>query len=281
MEKYDNTIFVITGASTGLGRHAAQTLLSEIYAQNEVKKYANLPLVVGISRRKVEFSAVATKNQPDLGNFVSLQADLAKPAEIERVFDQIQKTYARKISVVLLNAGMAKAVPILNHPKLLEMCEADASYANAASAFSGMSDLNFVGLSLCLRKAVENMDHDFPGYIINLNSMSGHRVTVAPATHFYSATKHAVTAITNATRMELRAINSKIRVGQICPGFIDTEFFQAMDVKNEAYYQKIEEMVVPVALQCQDISDVLMLMVKSDARCQYGDIQIRPTQQRD
>jgi 17beta-estradiol 17-dehydrogenase / 3beta-hydroxysteroid 3-dehydrogenase len=42
--------------------------------------------------------------------------------------------------------------------------------------------------------------------------MSGHRVVVGTANHFYSATKHAVKAITEGIRQELRELNTNIRV---------------------------------------------------------------------
>ena len=48
------------------------------------------------------------------------------------------------------------------------------------------------------------------GNIININSMSGHRVVPSPDTHFYTVTKYAVTALTEATRQELRAMNSQV-----------------------------------------------------------------------
>ena len=56
------------------------------------------------------------------------------------------------------------------------------------------------------------------GNIININSMSGHRVVPSPDTHFYTVTKYAVTALTEATRQELRAMNSQVpssRFGQL------------------------------------------------------------------
>ena len=42
--------------------------------------------------------------------------------------------------------------------------------------------------------------------------MSGHRIVVGTANHFYTATKHAVTAITEGIRQELRELNTNIRV---------------------------------------------------------------------
>ena len=54
--------------------------------------------------------------------------------------------------------------------------------------------------------------------------MSGHRVINSPHTHFYAATKFAVTALMEGLRNELRALNSNIRVAGLSPGLVDTEF---------------------------------------------------------
>ena len=200
MQAFDNTLIVVTGASTGIGRHAVQTILSEI---DQSGPYPNQkPTVIGISRRPI--------TDLDSKNFTSKTADLSKPAQVERVFNEIDADFpSQKISVVIANAGMAKAVPLLSDQRLLDTANPDNSYENAVTAFSGMLNLNVLGLALCLRKAVEKMDHQFPGYIINLNSMSGHRVANSPITHFYSSTKHAVTAVTEGVRQELRRVGKK------------------------------------------------------------------------
>ena len=63
------------------------------------------------------------------------------------------------------------------------------------------------------------------GHIINVNSMNGHRVM--PGTfYFYDATKFALTALTQGIRNELRAMGSHIRVTQISPGLVETEFLE-------------------------------------------------------
>lgn len=282
MEKYDNTLIVITGASTGLGRHATQTMLSEIYQQHQINAYKTIPLVIGLSRREIKYESVATPNQPNLDNFVSLQADLAQPEQIKNVFDKIGTQFdGRKISVVLLNAGMCKAVPLIDHPNLQEHSEPDTSFENAAAAFSQMANLNLVGLALCLRKAVQYMDLNFPGYIINLCSMAGHRMPGPEWLHFYSATKYAITGLTHATRKELRKMNSEIRVGQLCPGFVDTELFQAMDTGNQDFMDSMNGLVKDDkrVLACTDVSECFMMMVKSHPRCQIGDIMLKATKE--
>merc|ERR1712117_908817 len=64
------------------------------------------------------------------------------------------------------------------------------------------------------------------GSIVMVNSMSGHRVTMASKLKFYSATKFAVTALVEGFRQELRQMEpkNKIRIAQLCPGLVSTEF---------------------------------------------------------
>ena len=274
MQHLENTLILITGASTGIGKHLVLNLLTEI----DQLSYQNKPIVIGLARRSIQ--SIPNKN------FVSKVCDVSKAEEIEKTFNEIDEEFPdKKISVVVANAGMARAVPLLPEPEstqntniLTKKCEQDQSFSNAANAFSQMLNVNVLGLTLTIRAAIKKMDHNFPGYIINTNSMSGHRVSPNVGIHFYTATKHAVSAITEGVRQELRLLKSKIRVGQISPGFINTEFFEAMDVKNEEYYQHIEK-VVPSALECQDITDAFMLMIKSHPRCQYHDVVVRPTAQ--
>ncbi|XP_052088260.1 dehydrogenase/reductase SDR family member 11-like [Mytilus californianus] len=59
------------------------------------------------------------------------------------------------------------------------------------------------------------------GHIININSLSGHCCGKA---HFYSATKHALTELTEGIRWELREINSHIKITSISPGLVKTNF---------------------------------------------------------
>ena len=121
--------------------------------------------------------------------------------------------------------------------------------------------------------------------------MSGHRVVPSPDTHFYTVTKYAVTALTEATRQELRAMNSQVlpfqplfvsdkiqvRANQISPGFVATDFFDA--VSEDEQYRKKMRGIAATALNVENIVDSVMLCLKSSPNCQVGDIQMRPTVQ--
>ena len=86
-----------------------------------------------------------------------------------------------------------------------------------------MLDVNVLGLCICTREAYKLMEKGGidDGHFVNINSMSGHRIVGLP---FYSATKFAVTALTEGLRRELRAKKSQIRCTSISPGLVETNF---------------------------------------------------------
>ena len=86
-----------------------------------------------------------------------------------------------------------------------------------------MLDVNVLALSIVTREAVSLMRNSGvdDGHIININSLSGHRLS---SVHMYSATKFAVTALTEGLRRELREAKSHIRSTSISPGLVETEF---------------------------------------------------------
>jgi len=265
MERFNGTLCIITGASAGIGNYVAKQFI----------KTSHLT-VIGLSRRRVEDITSL--------NFLSLQCDISKPHEIKNTFDHIKKTFPdKKLSILINNAGLAKPFPLINHKKLSGSGVADnsADFEATAEAFSTMLNVNVLGLSLVTRAAVELMDHDTCGNIININSMSGHRLTKSVGTHFYAATKHAVTGLTEGYRQELRAIGSKIRIGQICPGFVATEFFESYCGKDEEHLMRMRELCEQMpALQSEDIWRAVEMMVTAAERCQIGDIMLRPTNQK-
>ena len=79
--------------------------------------------------------------------------------------------------------------------------------------------VNVHALGLCSQLAL-SLFPDAGGHILNLSSMSGHRVP--PTGGFYASTKFAVRAISEALRSELKSSGNKTRVSCLSPGFVDT-----------------------------------------------------------
>lgn len=261
MSDLKGTYAIVTGASAGIGKHICNQLLTDFPGLS----------VIGLSRRVISDITIS--------NFTWMKCDVSDINQIEQAFKQIKKEFPNKnCSILINNAGHAKPVPLLADPKLLDIGCLKTDAIQASEAFASMLSVNVLGLANCTRVFTQLMDNSFAGNIININSMSGHRVANSCGTHFYSCTKHAVTALTEGVRQELRTLDSNIRIGAISPGFVETEFFVAMNAEDADFQEKMKG-ICDYALQSEDIYAAVRLMVTADARCQIGDVQIRPTKQ--
>merc|ERR1712156_498592 len=106
-----------------------------------------------------------------------------------------------------------------------------------------MLDVNVLSLQLCTQLAIKSMlkNEIDDGQVILVNSMSGHRVAPVPGgkTRFYTATKFAVTALLEGWRQEVRELgNNNIRVSQLSPGVVETEFAEKM-IGNKEHAEKL------------------------------------------
>ena len=94
---------------------------------------------------------------------------------------------------------------------------------------------------------------------------------------FYSATKFAVTALCEGWRQELRDLNNNIRIAQLCPGVVETEFAEVASkdkAKAEALYKTMD------CLQSEDMADCIKFILGAHPRMQIHDVLVRPTQQK-
>ncbi|XP_072044899.1 dehydrogenase/reductase SDR family member 11-like [Amphiura filiformis] len=130
----------------------------------------------------------------------------------------------------------------------VDICINNAGLAHPATLLEGetqdwrhMININVIGPCVCAREAIKSMKERNvdDGHIINICSLSGHRIQSGSSEiHMYAATKHAVKAITEGLRQELRQMKSNIRVGQISPGDVKTEFVLNMYPDNPTFHEK-------------------------------------------
>ncbi|XP_047562707.1 dehydrogenase/reductase SDR family member 11 isoform X7 [Lutra lutra] len=107
--------------------------------------------------------------------------------------------------------------------------------------------------------------------------MYGHQVSPHSVIHFYSATKYAVTALTEGLRQELREAQTHIRATCISPEVVETQFaFKLHDKdpgKAAATYERIK------CLKPEDVAEAVLYVLSTPPHVQIGDIQMRPTEQ--
>lgn len=119
-----------------------------------------------------------------------------------------------------------------------------------------MFDVNVMGLLHVTHAAIGHLKRNDLGDIVNLSSMSGRRIASVGST-VYSATKHAVHAISEGTRREVA--EHGIRVTTIAPGFVDTPIFEHIedDDQRQQMRRTLDEQGLPVESVAAQIVHVI------------------------
>jgi 3-oxoacyl-[acyl-carrier protein] reductase len=233
-KKLAGKVAVVTGASKGIGASIAKHLAAEGAA-----------VVVNYASSRSGADEVVAEIKSGGGKAVAVQADVAKKADIERLFAETKKAFGQ-LDVLVNNAGVYEFLPL---EKITE------------EHFHKQFNVNVLGLILTTQEAVKQFGTD-GGSIINISSVVS---TSAPATaSVYSATKGAVDTVTRSLAKELGA--RKIRVNSINPGMIETEGVHAAGFIGSDF-QKHAEAQTPLGRigQPDDIATVAVFLASQDS----------------
>lgn len=224
----------MTGASKGIGAAIAGHLAAEGAAV--VVTYSSSPegaqrVVDGIARNG--------------GRAVAVKANVAKKADIDRLFAETKKTFGR-VDVLVNNAGIYEFSPIEGITE---------------ENFHKQFDVNVLGLLLTSQAAAKEFGPD-GGSIVNISSI----VSIAGVANaaVYSGTKGAVDAITRSLAKELGP--RKIRVNAINPGMVETEGVHAAGIAESEMRKQVEAQTPLGRIgQPQDIATAAVFFATSDS----------------
>jgi 3-oxoacyl-[acyl-carrier protein] reductase len=190
-KKLTGKVAVVTGASKGIGAAIAKHLAAEGAA-----------VVVNYASSKAGADKIVSEIITSGGKAVAVQGDVAKKADIDRLFAETKKAFGR-LDVLVNNAGIYEFAP------LEQITE---------EHFHKQFNLNVLGLLLTTQEALKHFSPT-GGSVVNVSSLVS---TLAPPNaSVYSATKGAVDVITGSLAKELGA--RKIRVNAVRPGLVETE----------------------------------------------------------
>lgn len=247
LAKWKGHTAVVTGASSGIGKQIAADL-----AGAGIKTAA-----VARRKEKLEEIKLSLGDRGEL--FTPFPWDLRDAESIPELFSSIEKTLG-PVDVLVNNAGIGYREPLMSGDTL---------------KWKEMLDVNVLALCVCTREAVTSMvKRQAAGYVIHISSMSGHRITFEGGV--YAGAKHAVKAMTEGLRRELRAAKSRVRVTALSPGFVETEFagkFHQDEEKGREVYS-----IYP-CLQPEDMSRAVLFLLSQPEHVQYHDLLLRPTDQ--
>jgi NAD(P)-dependent dehydrogenase (short-subunit alcohol dehydrogenase family) len=187
---------LVTGASSGLGRHFAGVLAA-----------AGAKVTVA-ARREAALAQTVASIRDTGGQAHAVRMDVADASSVEQAFAQAEAQFGA-VTVLINNAGitMTRAA--------LDVEESD---------WSSVIDTNLKGTWLVARHAARRMiHHTTGGSIVNIASILGLRVAGGVAS--YAVSKAAVVQMTKALALEWA--RHGIRVNALAPGYIETELNDA------------------------------------------------------
>jgi 3-oxoacyl-[acyl-carrier protein] reductase len=239
-KKLAGKVAVVTGASKGIGAAIARHLADEGAA-----------VVVNYSSSKEGAERVVADITRSGGKAVAVRANVAKEAEIPRLFAAAKEAFGR-LDVLVNNAGIYEFAP------LGEI---------TAEHFHKLFDLNVLGLLLTTQEAAKHFGPD-GGSVVNISSVVS--TSAPPNTSVYSATKAAVDAVTRSLAKELGP--RKIRVNSINPGMVETEGFRAAGIDQSELRQQVEAQTPLGRIgRPDDIAPAAVYLASSDSKWVTGE----------
>jgi NADP-dependent 3-hydroxy acid dehydrogenase YdfG len=233
-------VAVVTGASSGIGAATAVALGRRGYQ------------IVAGARRLTRVKRVVG----DLG--LALPLDVTDQDSIDTFVSTVAKTFGR-IDVLVNNAGLALGLTPIEKAR-------DEDWI-------GMWEVNVLGLMRVTRASLPLLRKAKHGHIVNLASTAAFETYKGGAG--YTASKHAVRAISRTMRLELNG--EPIRVTEISPGLVETEFsvvrFGGDRKAAKAVYQGVKPLVA------EDIADCIVFAVTRPPHVDIDEIVIRPVAQ--
>jgi len=244
LERWNGKVALVTGASSGIGAAVARAL-------------AGAGLRVAITARRQErLDALAEEMRAAGGQVLAVQGDMAEEADIQRLFAAVRTEWG-PLDVLINNAGTARMTPFAE---------------GTAEDWRTVLDVNVLGLALCTRQALQDMQGKDEGLVVNIASIYAH-LPQAPNFAFYQASKMAVVGMTRTLRAELKARGSKVRLGMISPGLTATEFREQASggtFTYESYFKDFQP------LMPDDIAQATLYMLAAAPHVQVNDIQLTP-----
>ena len=233
-KKLAGKVAVVTGASKGIGAAIAKQLAAEGAA-----------VVINYASSKTGADDVAREITSNGGKAISIQGDMSKKADIERLFAEAKRVFDT-IDILVNNAGIYEFAPL---------------EAITEEHFHKQINVNVLGPILATQAAVKLFGPS-GGSIINISSIVSSMAV--PNAAVYSATKGALDALTRSLAKELGP--RKIRVNAINPGMVETEGVHAAGIAGSDTQKQVEAQASLGRIgQPQDIAAAAVFLASSDS----------------
>jgi NADP-dependent 3-hydroxy acid dehydrogenase YdfG len=228
---------LVTGASSGIGEATVRSLAAVGFE------------VIAAARRVERCEKVAR----EVGGR-ALRLDVADPESVAELAESVPE-----VSVVVNNAGGALG--------LEPVAEAEEDY------WRQMYETNVMGVMRVTKALLPALERSGDGFIVVVGSVAG--VEVYPGGAGYTAAKHAANAVTRTLRLEL--LGKPIRVSEVAPGMVETEFSLVRFEGDREKANKVYEGTTP--LSADEVADAITYVVTRPPHVDVDYLSIKPTHQ--
>lgn len=228
---------LVTGASSGIGAATVRSLAAAGFD------------VVAAARRVERLEELVG----EVGGR-ALRLDVTDPASVADLAQELPE-----LSVLVNNAGGALG--------LEPVAEADEEH------WREMYEANVMGVMRMTKALLPKLERSGNGHVVVVGSVAG--VEVYPGGGGYTAAKHAAHAITKTLRLEL--LGRPIRVTEVAPGMVETEFSLVRFGGDRAKADAVYEGTTP--LTGEDVADAITYVVTRPPHVDVDYVSIKPTDQ--
>lgn len=239
-------IALITGATSGIGESCAHKFAQAGY--NLIVTARRSDLLASL-KRKLERKGVEV---------LPLVFDVRDRQAAHDAIAGLPKEWA-EVDVLVNNAGLARGL--------------EPEYEGNMDDWDEMIDTNIRGLLTMTRLIVPAMVARNHGHIINIGSVAGD--TAYAGGNVYCATKSAVKSISDGLRIDVA--HTKVRVTNIKPGLVETNFSRVRFHGNEDRADKVYQGIKP--LTGDDVADVVLYAVQAPEHVQIAEVLVLATHQ--
>ena len=239
-------IALITGATSGIGESCAHKFAQAGY--NLIVTARRSDLLASL-KRKLERQGVEV---------LPLVFDVRDRKAAHDAIAGLPQEWA-EVDVLVNNAGLARGL--------------EPEYEGNMDDWDEMIDTNIRGLLTMTRLIVPAMVARSHGHIINIGSVAGDAAYAGG--NVYCATKSAVKSISDGLRIDVA--HTKVRVTNIKPGLVETNFSRVRFHGNEDRADKVYQGIKP--LTGDDVADVVLYAVQAPEHVQIAEVLVLATHQ--
>jgi 3-hydroxy acid dehydrogenase / malonic semialdehyde reductase len=242
-----NKVAIITGATSGIGYATA-----ELLAKNDFN------LIITGRRNEL---LIKLKKELEINykiKVLDLSFDVRKRSEVINAIAKLKGEW-KNIDVLVNNAGLASGL--------------NSIHEGDVEDWDKMIDTNVKGLLYVTKEVVPLMIARKTGHIINISSIAGHEVYEKG--NVYCASKHAVSSLSKAMRIDL--VRHNIKVTDLAPGMAETEFSIVRFHGDKEAAKKVYNGFTP--LSADDIADAIYYIITRPPHVCINEMLIMPTAQ--